>query len=227
MKMTIKMIKTDWLAIKIYHWRLIVMAATIVLLAAVGLSMAIIPIAAYMAVSFSVNTFAVEEKGKLDSLYLTLPLSRKDIVRGRFVFMGAALLTGLSVSGVAITISLPNMQLGDLYMGVTPSAIALMCSLGFAGGGFISLCMYPALFRLGYEKGKIWGFYLPIGITVALFELISILSNTETFMPKVLGWLRYWSEHTLIICAVTLAIGAALMYVSYRLSLWQYNKRDL
>lgn len=217
--MTLKMIRTDWIAIKSHHWRLFIMAGIVALFGVTGLSMVIIPMSAYMALAFSINTFAVEEKGKLDSLLLTLPLSRKAIVRGRFMFMGIALLLGLCVSGAAVGIISPNMRLGELYMGVTPSAIALMCALGFAFGGFINLCMYPALFRLGYEKGKIWGFYLPIGVIALLFGVISVLSNMETVMPKILGWFVYWSEHTLIICAVMLAIGAALMCISYRLSL--------
>ncbi|GHU54478.1 hypothetical protein FACS1894132_09160 [Clostridia bacterium] len=93
--MTLKMIKTDWLAIKMHHWRLLIMAAVIILFGITGLTMVIIPVASYMAVVFSINTFAVEEKGNLDRLLLTLPLSRKDIVRGRFVFMGVTLLIGL------------------------------------------------------------------------------------------------------------------------------------
>jgi ABC-type transport system involved in multi-copper enzyme maturation permease subunit len=63
------------------------MAAILAVFGAAGLSMVVIPISAYMAIAFSMNAFAVEEKGKLDHLYLSLPLSRNSIARGRFAFM--------------------------------------------------------------------------------------------------------------------------------------------
>jgi hypothetical protein len=225
--MTLKMIKTDWIAIKSHHWRLVIMAAIVAVFGMAGLSMAIIPVAAYMALAFSMNTFAVEEKGKLDSLYLTLPISRKNIVRGRYVFMGATLSIWLIISGAAVGIIAPNMQFGELYMGVTPKTIAIMCSLGFAFGSFINLCMYPAMFRFGYEKGKIWGFYIPIGAIAVVFGAVSALSTMESVMPTVLRWIVYWSENTVFVCAIMLAIGAALMYISYRLSLLLFAKRDV
>jgi ABC-type transport system involved in multi-copper enzyme maturation permease subunit len=225
--MTLKMIKTDWIAIKSHHWRLVIMAAVVAVFGAVGLSMVIIPMAAYMAMAFSMNTFAVEEKGKLDSLYLTLPLSRKDIVRGRYVFMGATLLIWLLVSGAAVGIITPNMQFGELYMGVAPRTIAIMCSLGFAFGSFINLCMYPAMFRFGYEKGKIWGFYIPLVAIASIFGAVSALSTMESVLPTVLRWMAYWGENAVFVCAIMLAIGAALMYISYRLSLLLFAKRDI
>jgi hypothetical protein len=223
--MTLKMIRTDWIAIKSHHWRLILMAAIVVGFSVAGLSMATIPMAAFIAMSFSMNTFAVEEKGKLDSLYLTLPLSRKDIVRGRFVFMGATLLIWLIFSGAVVGIITPNMQLGVLYMGVTPGTIAIMCSFGFAFGGFINLCMFPAMFRLGYEKGKIWGFYIPAILVGLIFGAVSALSNIEDV--TLLRWMVYWGENIVFVCAIILAIGAALMYISYRLSLLLFAKRDV
>ncbi|GHU54482.1 hypothetical protein FACS1894132_09170 [Clostridia bacterium] len=112
-------------------------------------------------------------------------------------------------------------------MGVTPSAISIMCSLSFAFGGFINLCMYPLLFQFGYEKGKIWGFYLPITLIAIIFGIIGAVSNTEKVMPKILSWLVYWSQNTLFVCTIMLAIGVALMYISYRLSLFLYEKRDV
>ncbi|GHV40470.1 hypothetical protein FACS189490_05670 [Clostridia bacterium] len=227
LKMTLRMIRTDWIAIKMHHWRLIIMAGIVVFFGISGLTMTTIPVAAYMALAYSVNTFAVEENGKLDSLLLTLPLSRKDIVRGRYVFMGAALLIGLCIGGVVVCIASPNMRLGDLYMGVTVSSVALMCSLGFAFGGFINLCMFPALFHLGYEKGKIWGFYLPLFTMSAVVSAAGVMSNLNAFMPKILNWMTYWGEHTVFVCAVMLGIGAGLMFVSYLLSVWLYERRDV
>lgn len=42
-------------------------------------------------------------------------------------------------------------------------------SFGFLFYGMMSLAMYPQLFRLGYQKGKSWGYYLPAGIICLLY----------------------------------------------------------
>jgi ABC-type transport system involved in multi-copper enzyme maturation permease subunit len=223
--MTLRMIKTDWLAIKSCRWRLPVMAAIIAVFGFLKLTMTIIPISAYMAIAFSVNAFAVEEKGKLDHLYLSLPLSRKSIVRGRYAFMILLLTVALIVCGVITVITAPTLEFGAFAVEIEPKIIVLLCFLGFAFGGFINLSMYPVMFRMGYAKGKIFGYYIPVGIMSAAFGAIGSLATSR--FELFAGWLTYWFENPLMVCAIMFAIGAGLFFISYQLSLRLYNKRDL
>ncbi|MDR1565530.1 MAG: ABC-2 transporter permease [Oscillospiraceae bacterium] len=223
--MTLKVIRTDWLATKSQHWRLLIMAAIVVVFALMEMSMIIIPISAYMAIAFSMNAFAVEEKGKLDHLYLSLPLSRKSIVRGRFTFMILLLVIALAICGAIVVATSPHLQFGEIYTDVEPKSIALMCSLGFAFSGFINLSMYPVMFRMGYEKGKIFGFYIPVFVIALIFGLTAAFAATR--IEILLGWLLYWLANPLKVCGIMLAVGTVLFYLSYRLSLWLYSKRDL
>jgi hypothetical protein len=201
------------------------MAAIIAFFGFVKLTLVIIPISAYMAIAFSMNAFAVEEKGKLDHLYLSLPLSRKSIVRGRFAFMILLLAVALIVCGAITMITAPTLEFGAFIVEIEPEIIVLMCFLGFAFGGFINLSMYPVMFRMGYEKGKIFGFYIPVGIVAAVFGAIGALANSR--FELFAGWLTYWFENPLMVCGIMSAIGAGLFFISYQLSLRLYNKRDL
>jgi ABC-type transport system involved in multi-copper enzyme maturation permease subunit len=223
--MTLKMIKTDWLAIKSHHWRLIIMAAIVVFFGVSGMGLFIIPIAAYMAMSFSMNTFAVEEKGKLDHLYLSLPISRKNVVQGRFAFMLVLLIVALAICAAVVLLASPTLNLGELSVTIEPKVIALMCFVGFAFGGFINLCMYPIMFRLGYEKGKIFGFYIPIVIVGAVMGTFAVLINKK--LELISRLVTYWFENVPQVCGVLFVAGGILFFSSYVLSLWQYNKRDL
>jgi hypothetical protein len=228
--MTLQMIKTDWLAVKCHRWRLAIIAVIVALFAVAKMTIVLLPIVTYMAIAFSMNAFAVEEKGKLEHLYLSLPLTRKSIVRGRYAFMLAMIAASILVCGGVMAILKPRLEFGamafgGMAFGVGNKVIAVMCLAGFAFGGFINLSMYPVMFRIGYEKGKIFGFYIPIVIIALIFGGMGYLVNAKTEL--VIGWLTYWFSNPLQVGAIMFAIGAALYYVSYRLSLWLYETRNL
>jgi hypothetical protein len=219
------MIQTDWLAIKSHHWRLLIMTALIGIFCVMGLSLVVIPLAGYMAIAFSLNAFAVEEKGKLEHLYLTLPLTRKSIVLGRYAFMLACVTIALLLSGVLAYLTMPVLEFGTYKFDVDPQLILLFCCLGFAFSGFENLTMYPTLFRLGYEKGKVFGLYIPIGFVGLLCGGVGVLLNHR--MDLITRWLTYGLEHMARVSVLFAVAGVMLYCLSYRLSLRLYGGRNL
>ena len=96
-----RMAMLDWSAIKCFHLRLFLLP--IISLAAGFVSvLLVVPTNVFLFLFFSVNTFAVEEKGDLNKLYLTLPVKRSAVVAGRYVLsicMGfAGLATGIPLA---------------------------------------------------------------------------------------------------------------------------------
>jgi hypothetical protein len=85
--------------------------------------------------------------------------------------------------------------------------------------------MYPIMFRLGYQKGKIFGFYIPVALIAGFSGIVTFLVGNR--IELLANWLAFWMEHLFFTCTVIFAISVALFAVSYALSLWQYNKRDL
>ncbi|MDR0500414.1 MAG: ABC-2 transporter permease [Coriobacteriales bacterium] len=195
------------------------------------MNMVIIPIGAYMGIAFSMNAFAVEEKGKLDHLYLSLPLSRSNIVRGRFAFAIFLLVVALVVCGLTIALTSPSLDfwlfgnVGGMSFKLQPKMIALICCLGFAFGSFMNLSMYPIMFKMGYEKGKVFGFIIPAFVSAALFGSLGVLMGSR--MELIFGWLVYLADNPVFVGAIMLGIGAAMFLVSYFVSQWFYSRRNL
>ena len=221
----LKMIKTDWLAIKAHHWRLLLLAVIVIFCGFAGMSIVIIPLSAYGAVAFSMTVFSVEEKGKLDHLYLTLPISRRSIVTGRFAFVMTLLIATFTICGLVVWLSSLVLAFGEFSVAVQPELIALMSFVGFAFGAFINMCMYPVMFKIGYEKGKIFGFYIPLTIVAVVMALFGSLINVN--LETIMYLTEYSFENTVKVCGILFVIGLALFALSYMLSLWLYSKRDI
>ena len=86
--------------------------------------------------------------------------------------------------------------------------------------------MYPLLFKLGYQKGKIWGYYLPTGcfclVYIAIVQYDEIVSEGKL----VFYMLVYAQEHMLRVSGGLFMLGALMLVVSYRLSVRIYEKRE-
>lgn len=78
----------------------------------------------------------------------------------------------------------------------------------------------------GYQKGKIWGYYLPAGMICLIYIIITEYDakvKGGMFMTELL---IYASEHILAVSGSLLALGAMLLGISYLLSVWIYGRRE-
>ena len=92
--MTKRMALFDWNAMKCFHLRIFLLPV-ISLAAGFITALLVVPTNVFMFLFFSVNTFAVEEKGDLNKLYLTLPIKRSSVVAGRYALSIGMGLVGL------------------------------------------------------------------------------------------------------------------------------------
>lgn len=173
--------------------------------------------------SASINVFAVEEKGDLNRLYLTLPVKRRMVVRGRYVqsvllFVGSVLL-GLVLMPLANLISVSKWYPDDRW---TLAVIAF----SFLLYGLLILFMYPMLFKLGYQKGKIWGYYLPAGCFCLVYIAIVQYDMSVSGGKLIFHMLVYASEHMLFVSGGMFVLGALMLGVSYALSVRIYERRE-
>ncbi|GHU88048.1 hypothetical protein FACS1894202_03470 [Clostridia bacterium] len=225
--MTAKVVKIDWLAMKRYWLHILIVP---VMLTAFGftMSIALIPLAVFAFAGYATNPFAVEEKGKLDHLYLTLPVSRRSIVNGRYalslIMLAAAYAVGIPAM---LLFSGGNIRFGEIYFGVSFSMVALICSFAFAFYGLLNISMLPILFRIGYAKGKAIGFYIPVIVVGLLFgALTGYITSSDAAIQKTLEVVQYALEHIALTCAGFVAAGLILLVVSYVLSVRVYEKRS-
>lgn len=221
--MIAKMIALDWRAMKCYQKRfpVVLMPAFIIGFSSPLLAL---PTCVIMFLFFSINPFAVEEKGTLNILYLTLPVKRSSIVTGRFTLSLIMALCGV-LMGTPIMYLSNRFGLSHYYGPL--SWYVFILALSYLLYAFLNLMMFPILFKLGYIKGKFGGFYLPLilfGLLYILYSIITSLPGNETL---VLNLLMYVSEHV-VITSGGIAIAATIfLCISYAASVRLYSKRDL
>lgn len=220
-KNMLKMMKLDWSAIRCYHIRLLVIPAALLLLGWFS-SILLVPMAVFMTFSFSINLFFIEEKGDLNRLYLTLPIERSQIVFSRyllsFILFAAGILLSLALTPLANLFSLSKWY-PDLKWNLA------LIAFGFLVYAFLSLFMYPLLFKLGYQKGKVWGYYIPTALVCLLYLALAEydLFKGGTFIRHLL---LYAAEHIYTVTGRIFGIGAVILAVSCLLSVKIYNKRE-
>lgn len=215
-----KIIALDWRAIKVYQKRLPLMPVFIFI---IGLSMplTVIPVSAILFLSFSINPFAVEEKGELNKLYLTLPVQRKSIVAGRYMLSLIMLLCGISL-GVLIMPLVNRISISKWYIGI--EGYIVLISLDYLIYTILNLSMFPILFRLGYQKGKFWGFYLPTSFFAVIFSVYTVISfGDSTF---ILDFIVFASKNLLLVSGCTVVLATILLFLSYMVSVKLYSRRD-
>ena len=227
----LNMIKLDWLGMKVYHKRFILIPLGICYMGFLN-ELLILPCTVFFMLSFSVNPFAMEEKGKLDNLYLSLPITRKTIVRARLSLSLIMLGLGMAL-GTVMTIIMSKLLYGhnEIFIHFFQADFNSMCLL-ICGSllfyAIMNLSTFPILFKIGYAKGKVFGFYIPVGAMVFLFSGINFIAYfNDSFYDKAIAAIEWALEHTMGTAAIMLAAAVLALAISYVLSQRLYAKREL
>ena len=220
--MLAKMIATDWRAMKVYQMRVLLIPFLAVVLGWSS-SIAVIPLCAFACFNFSLNPFAVEDKGALNNLYLTMPMKRNSIVAGRYALSLIIVLCGI-VIGVPIMYFVNMIAMSKWYIGI--NGYLLLISLSLLLFAVFNIFTFPVLFKLGYAKGKIWGVFLPVvlfGLIFGAYPLIISLTGNEGLTIELIA---YASENILLVSGGISVFTIAVLLLSYVLSTKVYAKRD-
>ena len=98
----------------------------------------------------SIATFSYDEMAKADRYILTLPLTRKEVVRAKYVLSLGATIMG-SILGIIMTVvislimtkNIPDMQ-----------QLLILGLGGILGVGIIQAIQMPCILKVGVEKGR-------------------------------------------------------------------------
>jgi len=227
----LNMIKLDWIGMKCYHKRFIIIPCAI-LLYGFFLAPIIIPFMAFFMLSFSVNPFAVEEKGKLDNLYLTLPVTRRMIVNARYGLSLFMQFIGFT-TGTVVTIIYAKLLYGRTTFGITHSFNAGFSEMFLIICGslllyaIMNLSSFPVLFKIGYAKGRGLGFYVPaIGFAVVVSTVYILWYVNDTFQKFVSSAVEWAFANTVWTAALLLAGAVLILALSYMISQKVYATRE-
>jgi ABC-type transport system involved in multi-copper enzyme maturation permease subunit len=225
-----KIITLDWLILKKYRAGTIVL---MVILLFIGGTTAPTFITMFMVVCsnlFSLNSLAISEKDKLENFYLTLPISRREIVNAKYIFSVIITLIATAL-GIAFFVffTLYGEKMGlPTITSLKPTAanVFLIFSLTFLLYSGCALTFIPTFLKKGINKSG--GVVLsPILIFYAAALTVAILWKEvyafEQFAMKFVTWcLTNTVWFSLSVCIVS----AVLFYISYLLSIRAYTKRE-
>lgn len=164
--------------------------------------------------------FVVGEKSNIDILYTTLSIQRNTVVLGRYLFaLGLDIVAGICAMAYSFVL------LTILQRSFDPLSMLPVMLVLFIAFSIVQAVQLPIYFKLGYAKAKFLA-YLPF---FALPLLVVAFSNfvrellPDAFVSSILTWL---STNSLLAAFIGVVIWLAILFLSYRLSLRFYKKRD-
>lgn len=162
------------------------------------------------------NHFATDERGRLDTLYATLPISRRTVVLGRYA---ALVLLHLVVAAAATALAV----LVSLLRGQEVSADVLVpVNLGSSAFYLLALAVQlPFFFALGYTRARPLA-YLP---AVVLTAGAWLAGRTGVLDGLDLGGLT--AVDPTVLTGAALVVSLVALALSAALSSARYSRRNL
>ncbi len=156
----LKIVKLDFALIKPYIKIMLIALASplIIMYSTKDMVSGILFCMCFMAMT-SGYTFSVAEKNDLSRLYGLLPISRNNIVTGRYLFIlmeGVILnLVGVTANAIILTITKVDFTVGDVLIGI---------SVGHFIYFFFTAIQLPFFYKFGGIKGRFFSFLPFLGI---------------------------------------------------------------
>lgn len=222
MKNIINFIKLDFLTIKAYRKQIMFLFIFPIFFTFLnwGTSTITAILLGYITVIAS-YPFSISENNDLEILYESLPINRKTVVTGRYIFAGF-IISAAIILCLAVYIFRYYLMDIDFYL---PEAVF---SNGMVLIAFIFLlsCQMYIYFRFGYIKAKLLNFLLPF--FVLFFVTISIFVMDTIFTDgAAVDFLNGLSKNLALFSSLALMLPFIFMYISCKLSQRYYVKRDL
>lgn len=180
-------------------------------------SSVIIGIVMVYGVIYASYPFAVGEQNGIDTLYCTLPVSRRHVVVGRYLY---AMVISLCFGVASIVLSFLMSKILGFSFALLESLITAAATLAIFA--VVLSLQLPLYFKLGYNKAKMVS-YVPLMAFPMIVILVSKIGAGQA-MSGVLAWA---SAHGVLLAAILAAFALACLAVSCSISIRVYSKRDL
>lgn len=161
------------------------------------------------------SLIAYEEQNKWDCLAVHLPVTAKQLVLEKYlVGFGAAVFTSILTAAV--------MMLADLLQDGKKGMLMLPNLMLFVAVGMVMLSLeLPVLFKFGVEKGRLWfmaAFVLACGLMGVTGGIVGSVTEASVWQLA--------SYAGVPVAAIFLLTAAAAVWISLKLSVQFYQKRE-
>lgn len=165
--------------------------------------------------------FSISEKNGLDTLYATLSINRKTVVKGRYSF-------ALAAEVVCIALAILFSWIMSLFIEIKFDIAGALFSISLLSSVFSLLVaiQFPVYFKYGYSKAKILAL---IPLFIVFIGIIQLPLITKLFDID-FSWSSISfavSDISVFMYVVPVVVGLALLWLSCMLSSRLYAKRDI
>lgn len=166
----------------------------------------------YMAMTV---TFSYDQNANFNSYALTLPITRREIVKEKYMLLIGTLFLMFLLT-VLLTGIVTYFQTGNVHI----MKIASIPFGTFLAMLSISLFQYPIIYKIGLEKGRIYTIIIAAIIAAIAGILGTQIGNTGMNSELILLFQKYglWA----IACIILVGY-----YISYRMSVRILQKKDM
>lgn len=162
-------------------------------------------------------TFGYDEISNSDKFYLTLPVTRKQIIISKYILAFSSLFIG-AITGILITLILMITKSEFKLIEILSASIG-----GMFGIGIVQCIQIPCMYKFGAEKGRIFLFAIMAAIGGIFGVLYMILKNINLNiqLDKVT---TFFESYGLIILIILTLIS---YFISYMISNKIFSKKEL
>lgn len=167
----------------------------------------------FMVVMVMIQTFSYDSFNNWNAYSLSLPNGRKNSVRAKYIttiimILIATIITFILSCAISYltTKSIPIEKIGFTMLGTVFGTILML------------VLMYPIIYKLGVEKAR-------IAIFIMVFGLIGVGGLLLSFIDlSVVGKTLSFLEDYII--EILILLGILMVYISYRISLKTFSKKE-
>jgi len=211
-------LKLDYCIIKTSYSKVIMVYFISIMLGLLTQPIMPIIIIMFFSVSFSGLTFSIIEKNNCEKLYGILPVRRREIITGRYLYGFISGIINLIISIVlAYIISILSKQRIDTF------TLSLSITLAFCYYSFAVSISYPIYYKIGFSKSFIF-ITMPLYILILLFVFLSEKTNLDEFIEKAL---QYFSNQHILFLFFGFIFSMFMLIISAFISYGIFKNSEL
>ena len=205
------LVKKDLLMIK-GNMRQVILFLVVFLILAFQENNIIVIVPVFVSMMVFITTFSYDEYNKWDAYAISLPVSRKNIVKAKYVasiiLWAIALLVTVVITGI-MGLFEQNLNYFEMF------GMILGCVFSIV---LLEAIMFPLIFKFGVEKGR-------IGLFVGVFAIAGLLGFifTGIDLENATGFIEIFNKYYYILIPL---VAVILLVISYFVSKKIYLKKE-
>ena len=205
------LIKKDLLMIK-GNLRQVILFLVVFLILAFQENNIIVIVPVFVSMMIFMTTFSYDEYNKWEAYAISLPVSRKNIVKAKYfasIILWAIALLVTAVITVVMGIFEQNINYSEMI------GMILGCVFSIV---LLEALMFPLIFKFGVEKGR-------IGVFIGVFVIAALLGFifTGIDLENANGFIEFFNNYYYILIPL---VAVILMVISYFVSKKIYLKKE-